>query len=75
MSFSSEFRRAESSRCSSLSATCWVENTMSIRFRPSVPDRAFFSRPRYFSASSAGIMPKDSFRSETISPPPLTKQP
>ena len=38
--------------------TCWVEKTMSIRFLPSVPDRDFFRRPRYFSASSSGMFPK-----------------
>ena len=48
---------------------------MSIRFLPSAPDRAFFSRPRYLSASSSGMVPRDSSRSETISLLLLTKQP
>ena len=68
-------RRSERRRCSSLSATCRVENTMSIKFLPRVPDRVFFKSSRYVSASSWVMRPKDSSKSETICLPLLTKQP
>ena len=41
----------------------------------SLPERAFFSRFRYFSASSCGRIPMDSSMYETISRLLLTKQP
>ena len=66
-SFSAVVRRVWSSRCSSLLTTCWVENTMSIRFLPNAPDKLFFSSARYIMLSSWVIMLTGASTHEMIS--------
>ena len=66
-SASSVERSVESSLCCSESKTCWAENSISIRFFPTVPESVFFSTESSSSASSVDIRPSDSLNSETIS--------
>ena len=63
-SFSSVCRMVCSRRCSSLSATCAVENVISTRFLPKAPERAFF---RYISCSSCCMRPIEASIQEMIS--------
>ena len=60
-------RSVWSSRCSSLSATCWVLNSMSTRFLPRAPDSDFFRSVRYISDSSWDISPREASIQEMTS--------
>ena len=66
-SFRAESRSAISSRCSSLSTTCAVENGMSMRFLPSVPESVRRSTASRFSLSSCGSSASDWSNAATIS--------
>jgi len=53
--------------CSSLSITCWFENSMSIRFFPCCPERTFLIIERSSAASSFGTVPRNWLNCATIS--------
>ena len=74
-SSSADSLSAMSRRCSSLSATCWVEKLRSIRFFPIPPDSVFRRSVSSFSSSSSCMMASDCRNWDTISPFSLTQHP